>query len=130
MNYVLDSFAILAYLGDEEGAEKVEELLDKADNEEAEIFVSYVSLGEVYYITAREFGVAKANEAVATVKSWPLEFVKVNESIALSAARIKAAHSLAYADAFVVATAIDKKGTIVTGDAEFEGVYPHILWLR
>ena len=30
MNYVLDSFAILAYLGDEEGADKVEELLDKA----------------------------------------------------------------------------------------------------
>jgi predicted nucleic acid-binding protein len=54
----------------------------------------------------------------------------VNESIALSAARIKAAHSLAYADAFVVATAIDRKGAIVTGDAEFEGVYPHILWIR
>jgi len=58
-----------------------------------------------------------------------LEFVEVNESIALSAARIKATHRLAYTDAFVVATAIEKKGTIVTGDIEFEGVYPHILWI-
>ena len=105
-------------------------MLDKADNGEARVFISYVSLGEVYYITAREFGFAKANEVVAIIKNWPLEFVGVNESIALSAARVKATNSLAYADAFVVATAIDKKGTIVTGDAEFEGVYPHILWIR
>ena len=130
MNYVLDSFAILAYLGDEEGADKVEELLDKAEVREAEVFINYVNLGEVYYIVARELGTSKANEAVATVKTWPVKFEEVNECIALSAARVKAEHSLAYADAFVVATAIDKKGTIVTGDEEFEGVYPHILWIR
>ena len=93
-------------------------------------FVNFVNLGEVYYIVARELGTSKANEAVATVKTWPVEFEEVNESIALSAARVKVEHSLAYADAFVVATAIDKRGTIVTGDTEFKGVYPHVLWLR
>ncbi len=130
MSFVLDSFAVLAYLGNEEGAEKVEELLDKAESGESKVFMNYVNLGEVYYITTREFGVSKANQVVAILKNWPLEFVGVNESIALSAARIKATHRLAYADAFVVATAIEKKGTIVTGDREFEGVYPHILWIK
>ncbi len=33
-------------------------------------------------------------------------------------------------DAFVVATAIDKKRTIVTRDREFESVYPDILQIR
>ncbi len=130
MNYVLDSFAVLAYLGNEEGAEKVEHLLNKAEKLEAKLFMSYVNLGEVYYIVAREFGTAKANEVVAVIKKWPVEFVGVNESIALTAARVKAVHSLSYADAFVVATAIDKRGIIVTGDREFDGVYPHILWIR
>ncbi|MBO8182171.1 MAG: type II toxin-antitoxin system VapC family toxin [Archaeoglobus sp.] len=129
MNYILDTFAVLAYLGNEEGADKVEVLLEKA-GEEVKLFMNYVNLGEVYYIIAREFGVAKANEAVAIVKRWNVEFTGVNESIALTAARIKAMHSLSYADAFVVATAIDRKGVIVTGDKEFEGVYPEILWIR
>ena len=130
MNYVLDSFAILAYLGNEEGADKVEEIIDKAEKGEIKLFMNYVNLGEVYYIVAREFGMAKANEAVAIVKRLPIEFVEVNESLALTAGRIKAMHSLSYADAFVVATAMDKKGIIVTGDREFEGVYPDILWIR
>ena len=130
MNYVLDSFAVLAYLGNEEGADKVEELIDKAEKGEIKLFMNYVNLGEVYYIVTREFGTAKANEAVAIVKRLPIEFVEVNESLALTAGRIKAMHSLSYADAFVVATAIDKKGIIVTGDREFEGVYPDILWIR
>jgi len=130
MNYVLDSFAVLAYLGNEEGADKVEELIDKAEKGEIKLFMNYVNLGEVYYIVTREFGTAKANEAVAIIKRLPIEFVEVNESLALTAGRIKAMHSLSYADAFVVATAIDKKGIIVTGDREFEGVYPDILWIR
>ena len=130
MNYVLDSFAVLAYLGNEEGADKVEELIDKAEKGEIKLFMNYVNLGEVYYIVTREFGTAKANEAVAIIKRLPIEFVEVNESLALTAGRIKAMHSLSYADAFVVATAIDKKGIIVTGDKEFEGVYPDILWIR
>ncbi len=130
MNYVLDSFAVLAYLGNEEGADKVEEFIDKAEKGEIRLFMNYVNLGEVYYIVAREFGTAKANEAVAIVKRLPIEFVEVNESLALTAGRIKAMHSLSYADAFVIATAIDKKGVIVTGDKEFEGVYPDVLWIR
>lgn len=130
MNYVLDAFAVLTYLGDEEGSDKVEDLLDKAKKGEINLIMNYVNLGEVYYIIAREFGVTKANEVMTIVKRWNLEFVGVDESLSLTAARIKAMHSLSYADAFVVATAIDRKGTIVTGDKEFEGVYSKILWIR
>jgi len=130
MNYVLDAFAVLTYLGDEEGADKVEELLDRAKNGEIKLIMNYVNLGEVYYIIAKELGVAKANEVIAIVKRWNLEFVGVDENLSLTAARIKAMHSLSYADAFVVATAISRKGTIVTGDREFEGVYSDILWIR
>lgn len=130
MNYVLDAFAVLTYLGDEEGADKVEELLDRAKNGEIKLIMNYLNLGEVYHIIAKELGVAKANEVIAIVKRWNLEFVGVDENLSLTAARIKAMHSLSYADAFVVATAITRKGTIVTGDREFEGVYSDILWIR
>ncbi len=48
MNYVLDAFAVLTYLGDEEGADKVEELLDRAKNGEIKLIMNYVNLGEVW----------------------------------------------------------------------------------
>ena len=67
-----------------------------------------------YYIIARELGVSKANESIAMVRRMPIEFVGVDEQIALAAARVKAMHSLAYADAFAVATAINRNATIVT----------------
>ena len=130
MNYVLDSFAILAYLGDEEGADKVELLIENAERDKIRLFMCYVNLGEVYYITAREFGTVRANEIIAIVKRLPIEFVEVDEGLVLTAGRVKAMYSLSYADAFVVATAIDKNATIVTGDNEFEGVYPDVLWIN
>ena len=58
MNYVLDAFAVLTYIGDEEGADKVEEILDKAKNGEIKLTMNYVNLGEIYYIIARELGLS------------------------------------------------------------------------
>nr|CBH36649.1 conserved hypothetical protein [uncultured archaeon] len=128
--YVLDSFAILAYLTEEEGADVVEDLLNKAKNGEVRLYLSYVNLGEVYYITIREKDVNEANESIALVKRLPIEFVQVDERIALIAGRVKATYSVSYADAFVVATAIMKEATIVTGDPEFKSIDMQVLWIQ
>lgn len=128
--YVLDSFAILAYLTEEEGADVVEDLLNKAKNGEVRLYLNYVNLGEVYYITIREKDVNEANESIALVKRLPIEFVQVDERIALIAGRIKATSSMSYADAFVVATAIMKEATIVTGDPEFKSTDMQVLWMQ
>ena len=52
--YVLDTSAILTYIENEEGAEYVENLLIKAEKEDVIIYVAFISLTEVYYITMRE----------------------------------------------------------------------------
>ena len=128
--YVLDSFAILAYPTEEEGADVVEDLLNKAKNGEVRLYLNYVNLGEVYYITIREKEVNEANEGIALVKRLPIEFVQVDERIALIAGRVKATYSVSYADAFVVATAIMKEATIVTGDPEFKSIDMQVLWIQ
>jgi len=128
--YVLDSFAILAYLAGKEGADVVEDLLNKAGNGEVNLYLNYVNLGEVYYITFREKDVNEANESIVLVKRMPIEFVQVDERIALTAGRVKATHSMSYADAFVVATAIVKQAKIVTGDPEFKRIEAQVLWIR
>jgi len=128
--YVLDSFAILAYLAEQEGADVVEDLLNKAESGKVYLYLNYVNLGEVYYITFREKDVNEANESIVLVKRMPIEFVQVDERIALTAGRVKATYSMSYADAFVVATAIVKEAKIVTGDPEFKSIEAQVLWIR
>ena len=45
---VLDSYALLSYLLHEEGAERVRDLLRKAEERDVEVYMNVVNLGEVY----------------------------------------------------------------------------------
>ena len=120
--YILDSFAILAYLGGEEGENKVKEILQEVSQEERSAMLSLINLGEVMYITERSRGLAKAQESLALIEDLPIEILPVDRQAVLSAASIKARYPVAYADAFVIAAAQSMEGIIVTGDPEFEVV--------
>jgi len=52
--YVLDTSAWLTLIEDGAGAERIEELLDKAKAGEIVVLVSFMSFMEVYYITMHE----------------------------------------------------------------------------
>jgi uncharacterized protein len=117
---VLDSFALLAYLKMEGNFAKVKTMLASADSA---ILMNEINIGEVYYILARERGSDKADYFVtAILPSLPITAVGNTLQQALDAARIKASHSLSFADCFATATAVREKATVVTGDPEFEMV--------
>ena len=129
--FVLDTFAILTYMKEEPGWQKVRDLLWDAYKKKTQIFLNYVNLGELYYIIYRENGAVIADNALTMVKLWPLKFVSVKEDLAIVAGRMKAENKISYADAYVVATALVKKAKIVTGDREFKSVEElvDIFWL-
>lgn len=120
--YVLDSFALLAYLQDEPVASRVEQLLENAGKEKCRIFLSIINLGELLYITERRGGVAKAQDALALIQQLPIVVVPADEQVVFAAAHTKANHTLSYADAFVVAVAVQESAIILTGDPEFQSV--------
>ena len=116
---VLDSFALLAYLKMEGKYKKVKDLL--ASDEV--LFMNDINVGEAFYVLAKERGVEKAEYFVNMVlPNLPIEVVPNTLQDVLDAARIKATHSISYADCFVVATALKKDAAIVTGDPEFKKV--------
>jgi predicted nucleic acid-binding protein len=117
--FVLDSFALLAYLQDEPAASRIEKLLENAKKERCRLLFSLINLGEVLYITERRGGLVKAHDALALIRQLPIEIVPVDEQTVFAAARIKANYTLSYSDAFVVALATQEDGTIVTSDPEF-----------
>lgn len=119
--YVLDSFAVLTYFYGQEGADKVECLLMSLEKKGSpQAWLNLINLGEIYYIIARNEDFDKADKAVALVKQWPIEVIQPTEKLTLSAGRIKASYPLSYADAFVVATALERRATVLTGDPEFK----------
>lgn len=117
--FVLDSYAVIAFLEGAEGGEQVRELLQKALGGRCELFMSIVNLGEVVYITERERGLPKAQEVLARIDELPIKVIDANRAHTLSAAHIKAQWPIAYADCFTVALAKLQDATIVTGDPEF-----------
>lgn len=130
--YVLDSFALLAFLQKESGSGRVNELLEKAQIKKATILFSEINLGEVYYILIRALGLAEAKVTLAHILALPLAIVPITHDDVLAAAEYKARGAISYADCFVITIGKTMGATVVTGDREFSAFAKDvdILWIN
>ena len=122
--YVLDSYALLAYLEAEPGSDRIRELLDAAKDRKCHLYMCVVNMGEVMYIVERERGLPKAQETLARIDELPIEIVNVDRPLTLAAAHLKMDCPIAYADCFAAALSQLKNATLVTGDPEFNKIKP------
>jgi predicted nucleic acid-binding protein len=114
--YLLDSSALLTLLEDEEGADRVQQVLYKAQS-----IICAVSLLEVRYITLREDGQAEADVRHALLRRSGAEIIwDLDEPTVLRAAALKAQHTLSLADALIAATAIRQGAILLHKDPEFD----------
>ena len=120
--WVLDNYAVLALLQNEVGSDEVLRLLTQAQDGTARVLMTWVNVGEVFYIVARRWGREKALQTLGMLEATTMEIVDVDRQLALAAAEIKTRHPLAYADAFATALAMTQDATLVTGDPEFRNV--------
>jgi predicted nucleic acid-binding protein len=79
--------------------------------------MSWINVGEVYYVTRRLVGANEADDIVRRMRAV-VDFDLPSADRILAAARIKAQHPLAYADAFAVATTLAHDAVLYTGDPE------------
>jgi len=129
---VLDSFALIAYLRDEAGADNVEDLLHKAAARHEPLHMTEVNYAEVQYIIIRKNGLTAWEMAAASLVSLPIAFHPITRDLADIAARLKASHRISLADAFASALAKHRKCELVTGDLEFKALERElkIAWLK
>jgi PIN domain nuclease of toxin-antitoxin system len=109
---VLDAFAALAVLNDEESAERVEAVIASGD-----ALMSWINVGEVYYRSVQQRSRAEAEAALRGLRAT-VQMELPDAQLVLAAARLKSAHQLSYADAFCVATAQNHGAPLWTGDPE------------
>jgi predicted nucleic acid-binding protein len=119
---LLDTSACFALLEDESGADVVEACLLDARTGRLEVHASFATLTEIEYITTQERNAADAAGALAKIKAWPVQWHHTDEALCSEAAKLKAAHRVSFADAFVAATAKRLDATLVHKDPEFNAL--------
>ena len=130
--YIMDAFALMAYLNGEPAAQRVRGILDDGEKGKCRIYMSIINLGEVLYNLERNYGLGRAQDALAVIQSLAIEVLPADDQTVFSAAHIKANHPVSYADAFVIVAAQKLDGIVMTGDPEFYDVteLAKIEWLK
>lgn len=128
---MLDSYAVLAFLFGEEGAEIVTALFEEAAETDRPLLISAPNWTEVRYISERKVGKEQWNRARPQLLSLPLEVVSADQELAEIAGEIKSKNRMSLGDSFAAALAKQREATLYTGDPEFRAVENQISvsWL-
>jgi ribonuclease VapC len=129
--FIFDSHALLKLFQKEKGHEKVVRLLEEIGRTGGIKYINAINLGEIIYSTKREFGDQKKLEVLASIERLNFVILAVPNPLIFQAAEYKAEYSISFADCFALASAIEYKATLVTGDPEFKKVehLVEIVWL-
>lgn len=114
--FLLDTSALLAFIEEEDGADRVESILRTEKT-----FLPCLALLEVHYITRQERGQGEADRRYALLKELPCEILwRFDEPVLLTASRFKAGHRLSFADSMIAAFAQRQDAVLVHKDPEYE----------
>jgi ribonuclease VapC len=119
---VFDSNALLKFFQRESGANRVETWLRTAKRRRWIKYLCAINLGEIIYATKRQFGDQRKIELLGHIHRMNFTILPAPDDLIFQAAEYKAEYSIAYADCFVLACAVNHDAAIITGDPEFKKV--------
>lgn len=130
-SFIFDSHALLKFFQKEKGYEKVVGLLEKIRKTGAAKYINAINLGEIIYSTKKEFGDQKKLEVLANIERLNFTILPIPDDLIFQAAEYKAQYAICYADCFALASAVEHKAILVTGDPEFRKVehLVEIVWV-
>ncbi len=116
--YVLEAFAVMAFIHAEPGADRVRELLHGGNA--VELSLATVNLAEMLYRIERDDREQAADAVLARLtQELPTRLVEADPDLSVRAARFKAIHPVSLADCYAVALAERVDAVVVTGDPDF-----------
>jgi ribonuclease VapC len=114
--FVLDTSALFSLVEDEEGKDRVAQILQKE-----EFILPFVTLLEIHYITQQEQGLPEADRRYAVLRQTNVLW-SFDEPTLLTAARLKANNHISLADCMIAAVAIQNNAILVHKDPEYESL--------
>jgi len=134
--FLLDACAVIAFLNDEEGAQKVEQLLLQGERAPDTLFMHEINLLEIYYGVYRDESKELAEQTYIKVLNLPIKLVTgLKKNVFQEAGRLKAVYRISLADSIALAEAIIRKIPLVTCDHhEFDPIQDRneldVFWIR
>jgi PIN domain nuclease of toxin-antitoxin system len=134
--FVLDACAMIAFLNDEEGAQKVEQLLSQGDRTPNTLFIHEINLLEIYYGVYRDENKELAEQTYVKVVNLPIKVVTgLRKNVFKEAGRLKAIYKISLADSIALAEAMIRRIPLVTCDHhEFDPIQDRneldFFWIR
>jgi predicted nucleic acid-binding protein len=129
--HVLDANALLDFVEDGPGSDRVEQLMNNALREGHPLLISVVNWGEVLYIAWQRRGEESARATMAGLSRLPIQTIPVEIDQISKGAEIKAVHKIPYVDCIAAALAELSQAILVTSDRDFQklGRRIQVLWL-
>jgi ribonuclease VapC len=129
--FFFDSHALLKFFQKEQGYEKVVQLLEEIRKTGAVKYINAINLGEIIYTAKKAFGDQKKLEVLANIERLSFTILSIPNNLIFQAAEYKAQYSISYAGSFALASAVEHKAVLVTGDPEFKKVeyLIDIVWI-
>jgi predicted nucleic acid-binding protein len=123
---VLDASAMIFLLENQPGGEIVEQAITEGLAGRAQLLMSVVNWGEVFYSTWRAHGPDAAARAIAEISQIPIQIVVADSELTKSAAELRAKHDLPYADCFAAALAKMWEAELMTSDPHFVRISSYV----
>ena len=115
--YVLDACSLIAFLNDEEGADRVENLLKNAKERNVELFMNKLNVLEVYYGIYRDDGEGAADEILSKILELPVEIIDdLSDAVLKESGRLKGSYRISLADSIALGEAKVRNAQVVTAD--------------
>ena len=115
--FVLDASALIAFLNDEDGADKVEDVLQRAKRDNCIIYMNKLNILEIYYVVYRRAGKEIAEDVLVKMLNLPLIVIDtLNDDLFKEAGRLKATYKISLADSIALAEAKTREARILTAD--------------
>jgi len=121
VSYVLDASAVLRYLDDEAGADRVSEIIKSHLAGNCEVVISALHWGEIAGIVHKVHGGTAMDLALSRLNAFGFHIVPVTEDRAVRASLIKVKKNIPYVDSFGVELASDLPDSVlVTADFDLK----------
>ena len=127
MTYVLDASAVLRYLDDEAGAQRISEIIKSHLAGRCEVLISALHWGEIAGIVHKVHGRDAMNLALSRLNAFGFQIIPVSGERAVRASLIKLKKSIPYVDSFGVELAADLLDSVlVTADFDLKPAHREV----
>ena len=134
--YLFDACALIAFYTNEDGADIVHDIIEKAYQKKCLVSISQINLLEVFYDVYKSQGEKEAKDFLDDIACSPIKIIQpIDKFVFIEAGRLKASYRISLADSVFLAESLKNDYIGVTADHHELDIIEkkenaNMLWIR